>query len=411
MNSQEAQIFVTRFVQGNFSREDHQSFLEWIKGAPVDQIEALAREYETVEMPGLSTAGPSALWKQQLEQRIDALEAAGRVVPMQRRPAIRRWIQWAAAAVIIAGGATWLYLSNVKGTAAPEPVVQVPLKGIEPGGNKAVLTLSDGSTILLADASNGLLTQQGHTRITLVNNEALLYEPIDNNNDQALLYNTIATPRGGQYQLTLPDQTKVWLNAESSIRFPVAFAGNERRVQITGEVYFEVTKNPARPFKAVIGSGNGPGQSGRGRGEVEVVGTHFNIKAYNDEPNIETTLLKGSVKVAKGESIQVLKPGQQARMDTITGGNGIKIVNLADANEMVNWKEGYFTGPKISAIMSQISRWYDVKVEYESGKIPEGNFDGRLSRSTSIKSLLNTLRSNGIETVLDENERTIIVKS
>ncbi len=218
-----------------------------------------------------------------------------------RRPAA------AAAVIIILGLSVYFFINNSKQQEKPivEKIPQQQNNDLSPGGNKAVLTLADGSTIILDSAANGLLTHQGNIKIQKLDNGLLAYAingKLITENDQAF-YNTISTPRGGQYQITLSDGTKVWLNAASSIRFPVVFTGNERRVEITGEAYFEVAKNAAKPFK--VNAANS---------EIEVLGTHFNVNSYEDEAAIRTTLLEGSVKVSVPSSphqSSVIMPGQQ----------------------------------------------------------------------------------------------------
>lgn len=411
MNIQEARTFVARFVQGKYSQEEHQAFLDWVGESSMDQVKAVAEEYESTYTHWSTTGKPSAQWIDQLEQRLDKLETQPTVIPLRR--SIARRISWAAAILVLVGtGAYFLFFNNKPAQPAEQSVTGVDKneKKVLPGGNRAVLTLADGSNIILNEAENGVITQQGNTTVKKLDNKQLVYQPNANGQQPALLYNTVYTPRGGQYQLTLPDQTKIWLNAESSIRFPVAFTGKERRVEITGEVYFEVTRNPSMPFKAVIGTDLTTGGVGRGRGEVEVVGTHFNIMAYENVPAIQTTLLKGAVKVAKGAAVRRLKPGQQARIaNDLSNNENIKVLTIPDAGDLVSWKEGYFNGPEISTIMQQIARWYDVEIVYE-GKVPALQYDGKLPRDVKIESLLKMLDVNGIHTRLDEENRKLFVK-
>jgi ferric-dicitrate binding protein FerR (iron transport regulator) len=208
----------------------------------------------------------------------------------------------------------------------------------------------------------------------------LSYNTLKNKSSE-VLYNTISTPRGGQYELMLSDGSKVWLNAASSLRFSASFVGKERKVELLGEAYFEVAKNAAMPFKVKV----------HGM-EVEVLGTHFNINSYDNESMIRTTLLEGSVKINKNNSSSLLKPGQQAQMNKA---GEIKIINNVDVEEAIAWKEGKFQFDKadIHDIMRQLARWYDVDVEYK-GTV-SSHFGGTISRDVNLSQVLNMLHLTG----------------
>ncbi|MBO9635416.1 MAG: FecR domain-containing protein, partial [Chitinophagaceae bacterium] len=372
MNIHEARTFVARFVQGDYTQEEHESFREWERTAPMDHIEAIIDELE-LQQKKVNLAGkPSIQWVNQLESRIDSLET-GKLVPFTRRKKLNAVIGWAAAVVVLLGAGLYFMLN--KG-AVNEPAKQVAKEtGAEilPGTDMAVLTLADGRMVQLNDATDGLLAEEGGTSIKQNKDGLLVYEQHTNNKSNTEVYNTISTPKGGQYQVVLPDQTKIWLNAGSSIRFPVAFTGKERRVAITGEVYFEVAKNPSMPFKAVIATELTAGGLAKGRGEVEVVGTHFNIMAYPNEPSIQTTLLKGSVKVVSDKLSKVLKPGQQARIiDYPVASDELTVQDIPNAENLVAWKDGFFPSGSADVMMRQIARWYNVDLQYE-GKVPDMN--------------------------------------
>jgi ferric-dicitrate binding protein FerR (iron transport regulator) len=248
-----------------------------------------------------------------------------------------------------------------------------------PGGDKATLTLADGSTVVLDDARNGTLAQQGSSKVIKVDGK-LMYDPA-NNNSKEIVYNTISTPNGGQYQLELPDGSLVWLNATSSIHFPTSFVGKERRVEVTGEAYFEVAKNRDMPFIVTV---NGS--------EVQVLGTHFNVNAYSDEDNVKTTLLEGSVKFVSGTNINMLGPGQQSQLAS----NGlIKVVSNVDVDEVVAWKNGMFDfdNAGIETVMRQLSRWYDVEIEYK-GKTDD-QFIAEMRRNIKLSDALKALELTG----------------
>jgi ferric-dicitrate binding protein FerR (iron transport regulator) len=296
----------------------------------------------------------------------------------------RRLFTGIAAAVILALGTCLYFLSLHKPSKEVAKITPAPsLKNdVPPGGNKAILTLSDGSQIALDSATTGVLPNQGNTRILKIKSGQLAYQTTASDKRQAaseVAYNTISTPRGGQYQLVLADGTKVWLNASSSLRYPVAFAGKERSVELTGEGYFEVEKDEAMPFKVKVNAM-----------EVDVLGTHFNVNAYSDESTIKTTLLEGAVKIKNSHAANILSPGQQAQ---IAEDGRISIVNNVDMDEVVAWKDGYFqfNQADLKNIMRQISRWYDVDIRYEGG-IPDRKFGGDISRTANISEVLNILK-------------------
>jgi len=303
---------------------------------------------------------------------------------------IRMWALRAAAACFAGFLAVNIFLWLKNDSKQPVAQVQSDSKkyknDVQPGSNKAVLTLADGSTIALDDAKNGLLTQQGNTKIVKQDGK------LDYNSSKAgaseVMYNTISTPRGGQYQVELPDGSKAWLNAASSLRFPTAFTGKERRVEITGEVYFEVAKDPAKPFKVSVSSPLGADSYREDGTEIQVLGTHFNVMAYKDESMLETTLLEGSVKFVKGNNTAMLKPGQQLQL---TPKGQLKVVNGVDLIKVVAWKNGFFDfdGLNFETIARQLSRWYNVEVVYKS-KIDD-LFYAEIPRNTKLSVVLKAL--------------------
>ena len=251
---------------------------------------------------------------------------------------------------------------------------------ITPGQDKALLTLADGSVIMLDSAGNGLLTAQSNASVS--NSNGKLVYSARQSDVKSTVFNTISTPRGGQYQIVLADGTKVWLNATSSLQYPVTFSGNERRVNLTGEAYFEVAKNKLKPFIVHVKDV-----------DVKVLGTHFNIMSYDDEDHIATTLLEGSVDITKADISTVLFPGQQMRY--YTDGRA-ELKENADIDQAIAWKNGkfYFVAADIKTIMRQLSRWYNVDVVYE-GKIPDVAFGGIVSRKENINQLLKVFELTG----------------
>jgi transmembrane sensor len=288
---------------------------------------------------------------------------------------------WAAAAVLVValGIAAVVALVNSRQTERSIATdAQHTGSDVSPGGYKALLKLANGRTILLDSAAKGLLALQGKTHIAKMSDGTVAYTPSAGEKQEEVLYNTMETPRGGQYRLTLPDGTQVWLNAASSITYPVAFTGGERRVTLTGEAYFEVVHQAHQPFKVRVGNR-----------EIEDLGTYFDINAYADEPVMETTLLEGSVKIGN----LVLKPGEQARMNR----NGqITLTKDVDTDQAIAWKNGKFQfGDKadIAAIMRQVARWYDVDVKY-MGPVT-GHIGGSISRNVNASQVLRMLEITG----------------
>jgi len=306
--------------------------------------------------------------------------AAQRAVPV-RKINWRRWSAAAAVVILLATAITFFvnrFYNGHEHTLAADRFKN----DVAPGTNKAILTLGNGQKIVLDSAATGELARQGQVKIIKVDSGALRYLSPAASNAETISYNTLSAPRGGQYQLTLPDGSRVWLNAASSIHYPTAFTGDERRVEITGEVYFEVAKNPSKPFRVAF----------RG-GETEVLGTHFNINAYDDEPEIKTTLLEGSIRVdSKGKEGLVIKPGEQA----ILADNKIKLLTDVDMDKVMAWKQGrfVFSGDDLRYIMRQIGRWYNVEVSYE-GIVPDMHFSGIVNRSNKVSAVLTMLESTG----------------
>ncbi|MBL4674999.1 MAG: FecR domain-containing protein [Mucilaginibacter sp.] len=297
-----------------------------------------------------------------------------------REPKRSHIYKWAAAAgvVLAIGAGLWFWKRN------PQPVVaqdSVAFKNdIAPGKNKATLTLADGSIVVLNDSKQGQITKQGAVKIIKLDDGRLAYKAIKGQTTETML-NTIATPAGGQYQVVLPDGTRVWLNSGSSLQFPVQFANSHRDVTLKGEAYFEVAKDKARPFTVDAGEV-----------DVKVLGTHFNVMAYDNEDMVKTTLLEGSVKVTTPHSSGLLKPDHMASVDKHD--DGIAITD-ADAEQQVAWKNNlfWFASADIHQVMRQLARWYDVDVKYE-GKITKA-FSGTLPRGLSAIKLLTILQQTG----------------
>jgi transmembrane sensor len=258
-----------------------------------------------------------------------------------------------------------------------------------PGNNKAQLTLSDGRTITLDSAKDGILASQTHTTVVKLDNGRIGYRADQAESPATVAFNTLTTPRGGQYQLNLPDGSQVWLNAASSIRYPTAFIGKERRVTITGEAYFEITPDPAMPFIVDIRPSPTDPKNDL---QVQVLGTHFNVDAYTEDSSVNTTLLEGAVRVTRGASAQTLSPGQ-ALLAHAQG--RLQLVTDANVRKAIAWKNGrfLFQNDDISTITRQLSRWYDIDFQFE-GTIAD-HYTGQISRQVNISRVLKMLEAAG----------------
>jgi ferric-dicitrate binding protein FerR (iron transport regulator) len=270
------------------------------------------------------------------------------------------------------------------------------LNDIEPGHSGAVLTLSNGKKIILDSAENGLLASQGKSDVVKVDGQ-LVYKT-QNNSANEVLYNTMTTAKGRQYQLVLADGSKVWLNAASSITYPTTFNKEERKVEITGEAYFEINKvfkksdlKERVPFIVIINSVS------EDKRQVQVLGTHFNVMAYDDEPAAKTTLLEGSVKVLNDGKSVTIRPGEQAVLS-----NEKVSVTTTDVNEEIAWKNGMFSfnNATIEKIMRQVERWYDVDIVYNGAK-PKGHYRGEVPMNVNASEMLKVLAVSGIHFKID----------
>lgn len=310
----------------------------------------------------------------------ERLQAEGLAAPM-RKATFRWWMAAASLLLILAVGFLWKSPIWRKGGMADLIQGEARLGyAIQPGGDLATLTLADGSVITLDSNANGDLGLEGKARV-LNFNGALSY--LSSADGDRIVFNTLNTPKGGQYRLVLSEGTKVWLNSASSLRYPATFSGDEREVELAGEAYFEVASMADKPFRVKVSE----------KGYVKVTGTSFNVNAYTDERNVNTTLLKGAVDVylVGGPSVS-LKPGQQALM-----GDRIRVFEDVNVEEAVGWKEGWFhfNRADIGTIMRQVSRWYDVEVVFE-GTPSEKTFSGVVSRENDISQVLLIMERSGV---------------
>jgi ferric-dicitrate binding protein FerR (iron transport regulator) len=309
-------------------------------------------------------------------------------VPVHRVHFLRTtWVRYAAAIIIIAGLGAYLWTAgDGKRQTADKNGVAVAVNDVAPGGNKATLTLADGTKIILDSAANGKLAEQGTSLIEKKEGQIVyskLSSPVSRL-PSPVSFNTMSTPRGGQYQLRLPDGSLAWLNAESSITYPAVFSGNERRVQVKGEVYFEVAKNKDLPFRV------------EAREQViEVLGTHFNVNTYSEESTYNTTLLEGSVQIKTVHTSLTLKPGQQGQF--IPAKEQLSLALHPDLQQVMAWTTGEFNfnDLKLEEAMQQLSRWYDVEVVYE-GAVPKVRFGGEMGRDLKLSQVVKALGVMGV---------------
>lgn len=319
--------------------------------------------------------------------------SAAKIVPVSGKRF--GWAVAAAVAIIVIAAGWWLTFQDSAGKDT-DPAIAFNEKDIAaPVSSQAVLTLSSGEKILLDSVATGRVTADGGVHVTKGSDGRIVYS----GNNQNIASNTISLPKGSRpLQLVLADGSRAWLNAASSITYPTSFTGPRRHVEVQGEAYFEVSHNKLQPFVVQCGIT-----------QVEVLGTHFNIKAYADEPSTDITLLEGSVKVIRKNeenAAVLLRPGQQAVVTDM-----IQLVNDADTESAIAWKNGYFSlkGADLHAIMRQISRWYDVEVIYE-GKVSDRKFVGAISRDIRLSDLLQSLKEYGIEGRLEQQKLILQMK-
>ncbi|MEN0053302.1 MAG: FecR domain-containing protein [Mucilaginibacter sp.] len=320
------------------------------------------------------------------------LDENNNVINKRKLPVFVRFA--AAAAVllfIVAGG----YLM-LKKQPVPVQLVKNKQKDIQAGKNQAILTLNNGTKIDLDDASNGQIAKQSGMVISKASNGQLVYTVTGNTqNGTKPELNIIETPRGGQYQVTLPDGTKVWLNAASSITFPTAFSGSERKVILTGEAYFEVVHNAKQPF-SVDAAGV----------QIHDLGTHFNVNAYPDETAVKTTLVQGAVKLDHQGATALLKPGQQGRIKVGTG--NIEIAQV-DTDLATAWKDGVFRfdNTDLHSLMRQLSRWYNIEIVYE-GNVPNDVFFGKIERRANLSKVLKVLELGDVHFRIEDRKLIVM---
>lgn len=385
LTSEQISRLADKWLKGTISQEEKALFEAWYNNVPEG----------TVEWNDETTHSRQELSEHLLQQIRERMEEKRPLSLYHRMPGRYLRVAAAIALLIIAAGIYWFSVKKQGPSqlAAGNNINNIQLK---PGGNKATLTLANGTVIALEDEHNGALGQQNNTKIIKLNNGQLVYNSEQEKSGNApAVFNTLSVPRGGKYNITLADGTVVWLNAASSLTFPAAFTGKERQVSLNGEAYFEVATDPSRPFSVKVGDM-----------QVQVLGTHFNIMAYNDEQSVNTTLLQGAVKVQSAAGEALLKPGQQAKMDHA---GKVQVVH-ADIDAAIAWKNGLFSfnNASIEEVMRQVARWFDAEIVYPDG-IPQDRFQGEIDRSSDITAVLKILEASGVKFTVQGHK--ILVRS
>lgn len=310
----------------------------------------------------------------------------------------RLWWLSTAAAILFAGLFAIQQFKSTEVKPLKSPYAENKTKPlILPGGNRAILTLANGKTISLSNASDGKLAQEGHIGVTKTKDGQLVYSARNGgpHGEDVASLNVITIPRGGTYNLVLSDGTRIWLNSGSSLTFPSSFTESERRVKLSGEAYFEVAHN-GKPFKVITATQT-----------VKVLGTHFNIEAYQDEEAVKTTLLEGSVQVTNKNEKILLAPGQMS-VNRETEHFQVKKANIT---EVMAWKDGLFIfdNESIAEVMRKAARWYDVEVHFQD-KVDQKRLFGTVSRYKNIEELLDNIALAGKIKYKIEGRRIIFMK-
>ncbi|NQV75056.1 MAG: FecR family protein [Bacteroidetes bacterium] len=392
------------FVDGGISREEYDVLFDYIRAnledeelhIAIDAVFKNSKKFNSLNSDDKEFFFQNIIRNKHFDSEIDdEIEIVSSFAP-------RLWYQLGIAVSILILITTGLYFYKNR-TADDKIAIKIiePKEAIiTPGYDKAILTLSDGTEIILEHAKNGILANQAGVSIQKTSDGELLYSFSNSANTvtpktkENVIYNKIETPIGGKYQVNLPDGSKVWLNSSSSLRFSALFNGDAREVELSGEAYFDVSKNKSKPFRVITKDQI-----------VEVLGTQFNINSYSDEGPIKTTLIEGSVKIIYKDKVVLLSPGQQFQPKEL-----VAAVVEADTEEVVAWKDGYFVfkNEDIRSIMRKLSRWYNVEVSY-SGNIPEVGFGGNISRSKDISEVLDVLQlTNAIHFKVEGRRFTVM---
>ncbi len=359
---------IYRQRSGELDETAQETLNTWL--AASEQNRQLYRELSSEQLEAITRSEAD---QESLQASIERVYLATGIKPGPENIYMSKWRtwRWAAAVLVLAIAGAWaLRLVKEK----KQPLMAVHTTDVAPGSRKATLQLGNGNTIVLDDAQNGVIANQGKTVIKKSANGQLVYDASAVTATE-ITYNTIATPNGGEYEVILPDGSHVWLNAASSIRFPAAFTGTSRKVEINGEAYLEIVKNAKAPFIVVSG-----------KHSVEVLGTAFNIQSYPKEENTTTTLIQGSIRIVAGKHTKVLQPGQQSLVGRNAG--DIRLAAEVNMEEVLAWRNGkfIFDDTNMKTVVSQLERWYNVSIDYTG--MEDYRFNGEISRNVSLSKVL-----------------------
>lgn len=379
-----------RFLESNISPEESKELMGMaLEPGLQEELKQVIKDawQQTGEEEDITEAKAEELMQKVFAEKP---ERTNKLILINKRT---RWRSIAAAAIVMIIG-VGAYYAIVHKPDKPAEIVKAPELPADvksPQINRATITMAAGKIVYLDSTVNGTLAVQGNMQVIRLDDGKIAYR----GSAEELIYNTLTNPRGSKVvNITLSDGSQIWLNAGSSITYPVAFIGNERKVSITGEAYFEVAHDMAKPFTV-----------DQGDFEVRVLGTRFNINAYKDESDTRITLLQGSVKVKQGKKENMLQPGQQAQIAT-----GVKIISNTNIEQVMAWKNGLFVFDRVDIrnVMRQLARWYNLDVHY-AGEVPKGKFKGEISRDLSLSQVLNGLSATRIHFTMENGNKITIL--
>lgn len=397
MDQHRITVLLEQYLNGVINEADANELRAWFGQTSLDEFEKTIAAAANIPAMYKEPATMKESFGSLLEKRLDEMDAQqlDQDLHPDRKGGIRLLhsplLRYAAIILVILIGTLWLYTMHSSNRKTHQAIVTP--QDVMPGSRGATLTLTDGRVVELDSLNKGRVAVQNGTEI-LYNNNRLTYNPGEAADAG---FNTISTPRGREFHLELPDGSHVWLNAESSITYPTVFLGGSREVKVSGELYFEVTKDAAKPFIVKVDD----------KMQVRVLGTHFNINAYRDNGLTKTTLIEGAVEVKNNNQSMLLKPGQQAS----AGNQGdFRLVNDVNIEQVIAWKKGLFNfnGYDIQAMMREIARWYDLEVVYESVPAYE-EMRGGIQRNLTLIQVMNILKKVNINYRL-EGRKLIITK-
>jgi len=390
---------ITAHIRGTLNEEEALELKVWCAQSAANQalfdklsdpgyVKDNIKDFPSIQM--LKAAG----WDR-LDSRLSEEDPEWQGTPVRRVGWKRYLVAASLIGVAFLGSLLYMRSHHDAGMAidTSAPVASHLKNDVAPGGNKAVLTLADGSSVMLDKAEKGAIANQGATRVMKTAEGKLAYNILTERPTE-LAYNTLTTPAAGEFEVLLPDGSKVWLNNASSLRYPVAFTGKDREVELKGEAYFEIARNSSQPFKVRVDDML-----------VDVLGTSFNISAYQDESTIKTTLVSGAVRVSKGDTRTLLKPSEQVLLNSV---GKLSVLKDVDVDGVVAWKSGYFHFERadIKTVMRMLARWYDLDVRYE-GPVTDRLFGGDIQRDLNLSQVLEILQKNQVHFDLDGRKLTV----